>query len=97
MYLSLHCHHRHESYIKMGSDESCFNVFFICDGQSHQTTTFEEKGEPKRLLNSSTLFSQIGVSRQRNNAVSNVILVQHKNYNDRLAFYELFSSSTAHK
>ena len=39
--------------IKMGSDESHFNVSFIVRDkvtlrQCPQTTTFEEKGEPKR-------------------------------------------------
>ena len=38
--------------IKMGSDESHFNVSVIVmdkvTGQCPQTTTFEEKGEPKR-------------------------------------------------
>ena len=29
MYLSLHCHHRNDSCIKMGSDESHFNVSLI--------------------------------------------------------------------
>ena len=29
IYLSLHCHHQNESYIKMGSDESHFNVSLI--------------------------------------------------------------------
>ena len=39
--------------IKMGSDESRFNVSLIVRdkviGQCPQTTTFEEKGEPKRI------------------------------------------------
>ena len=52
IYLSLHCHHQNDSSIKMGSDESHFNVSVGSDGQRHktcpQTTTFEEKGEPKR-------------------------------------------------
>ena len=53
IYLSLHCHHQNDSYIKVGSDESHFNVSLICEGQRvtrpcPQTTTFEEKGEPKR-------------------------------------------------
>ena len=26
IYLSLHCHHQNDSYIKMGSDEGQFNV-----------------------------------------------------------------------
>ena len=29
IYLSLHCHHRNDSCIKMGSDESHFNVSLI--------------------------------------------------------------------
>ena len=54
IYLSLHCHHQNDSCIKMGSDESHFNVSVGSDGQSHKVTVstnhnlFEEKGEPKR-------------------------------------------------
>ena len=53
IYLSLHCHHQNASCIKMGSDESHFNVSVGSDGQSHKTVStnhnlFEEKGEPKR-------------------------------------------------
>ena len=55
IYLSLHCHHQNDSCIKMGSDESHFNVSDGSDGQSHRTVStnhnlffFEEKGEPKR-------------------------------------------------
>ena len=53
IYLSLHCHHQNDSCIKMGSDESHFNVSVGSDGQSHKTVSanhnlFEEKGEPKR-------------------------------------------------
>ena len=29
IYLSLHCHHQNDSYIKMGCDESHFNVSLI--------------------------------------------------------------------
>ena len=39
--LLLHCHHQNYSCIKKGSDESHFNV--------SQTTTFEEKREPKQI------------------------------------------------
>ena len=53
IYLSLHCHHQKDSYIEMGSDESYFNVSLIVRDkvtrQCPQTTTFEEKGEPKRV------------------------------------------------
>ena len=53
IYLSLHCHHQNGSCIKMGSDESHFNVSLGSEGQSHRTVStnhnlFEEKGEPKR-------------------------------------------------
>ena len=52
IYLSLHCYHRIDSCIKMGSYESHFNVSLIerdkVTRQCPQTTTFEEKGEPKR-------------------------------------------------
>ena len=53
IYLSLHCHHQNDSCIKMGSEESHFNVSVGSDGQSHWTVSTnhslsEEKGEPKR-------------------------------------------------
>ena len=53
IYLSLHCHHKNDSCIKMGSDESHFNVSVGSDGQSHKTVStnhnlFQERGEPKR-------------------------------------------------
>ena len=53
IYLSLHCHHQNDSCIKMGSDESHFDVSVGSDGQSHRIMSTshnlsEEKGEPKR-------------------------------------------------
>ena len=53
IYLSLHCHHRNDFCIKIGSDESHFSVSVESDGQSHRTVPtnhnlVEEKGEPKR-------------------------------------------------
>ena len=47
------CHHQNDSCIKMGSDESHFNVSVGSEGQSHKTVStnhnlFQEKGEPKR-------------------------------------------------
>ena len=52
MYLSLHCRHQNDSCIKMGSDESHFNLSLIVRDkvtrQCPQTTRFEEKGDPKR-------------------------------------------------
>ena len=45
-------HHQNDSCINMGSDESHFNVSLIVRDKvtrrCPQTTTFEEKGEPKR-------------------------------------------------
>ena len=53
IYLSLHCHHQNDSCIKMGSDESYFNVSLIVRDkvtrQCPQTATFEEKREPKLI------------------------------------------------
>ena len=53
VYLSLHCHHQSDSCIKMGSDESHFNVSVGSEWQSHKTVStnhnlFDEKGDPKR-------------------------------------------------
>ena len=53
IYLSLHCHNQNDFCIKMGSDESHFNVSVASDGQSHKTVSinhnlFEEKRELKQ-------------------------------------------------
>ena len=52
IYLLLHCQHQNDSCIKMGSDESHFNVSFIVRDkftrQCSQTTIFDDKGEPKQ-------------------------------------------------
>ena len=53
IYLSLHCHHQNDNCIRMGSDESHFNVSLIVRDkvtrQCPQTqNVFEEKGRPKR-------------------------------------------------
>ena len=43
IYLSLHCHHQNDSYIKVGSDESrFFNVSVGSDGQSHKTVDIQK-------------------------------------------------------
>ena len=53
IYLSLHCHHQNDFCINMGSDESHFNVSLIMTDKvtrrCPQTTTLEEKGEPKQI------------------------------------------------
>ena len=52
IYLSLHCHYQNDCCVKMGSDESHFNVSLIMRDtvtiQCPQTTTFEESREQKR-------------------------------------------------
>ena len=53
IHLSLHCHHQNGYCIKMGSDESHFNVSVGSAGPSNKTVStnhnlFEETGEPKR-------------------------------------------------
>ena len=53
IYLSLHCHHQNDSCIKMGSDESHFNVSLTVRDkvtrQRPQTTILEVKGKPKQI------------------------------------------------
>ena len=54
--LIIYCHHQNDSCIKMGNDESHFNVLVGSEGQSHRTVStnhnlFEEKREPKRYRN----------------------------------------------
>ena len=62
-YLSLHCHHQNEFCIKMGSDESHFNVPLIVRDkvtrQCPQTTTSEKKGEPKRIRTKVPLLTSL--------------------------------------
>ena len=59
----IHFHHQNDSCIKMGSDESHFNVSLIVrDKVTRQcplTTTFEEKGEPKRIRNEIPLLTSL--------------------------------------
>ena len=51
IYLSLHCHHQNDSCIKMGSDDSHFNVSVkVMDKvtrQCPQTTTFLKRKESR--------------------------------------------------
>ena len=53
LYLSLHCYHQNDSCIKMGSNESRFNVSLNVMGkvtrQSPQNTTVKKEGEPKLI------------------------------------------------
>ena len=64
IYLSLRCHYQNDSCIKMGSDESHFNVQLIVmrdkvTRQCPQTTAFEKKGEPKRIRTEVPLLTSL--------------------------------------
>ena len=63
IYLSLHCHQQNDFCIKMGGDESHFNVSLIVRDevtrQCTETTTFEEKGEPERIQTEVLLFTSL--------------------------------------
>ena len=63
LYISLHCHYQNDSCIKMGSDESHFNFSLIVRAkvtrQCPQATTFEEKGELKRIQTEVPLLTSL--------------------------------------
>ena len=63
IYLSLHCHLQNDFFIKVGSDESHFNVSVIVRDkvtrQCPQTATFEEKGEPKQIRTEVSLLTSL--------------------------------------
>ena len=63
IYLSLYCHHQNDSCVKVGSDENHFNVSLIVRDkvtrQCPQTTTFEEKGEPKQIRTEVLLLTSL--------------------------------------
>ena len=71
IYLSLHCHHQNDSciMIKVGgaSDESHLNVSLIVRDkvtrQCPKPTTFEEKGELKRIRAEVTLLTSLTLYR----------------------------------
>ena len=68
LYLTLQCHHHNDSCTEMGSDESHLNVSLTVRDQvtrqCPQTTTFEEKGEPKQNRTEVLLLSSLTPSRQ---------------------------------
>ena len=63
IYLALQCHHQNDSCIKMGSDESHFNVSLIVRDkvtrQYPQTTTFEKKGELMQIQTEVPLLTSL--------------------------------------
>ena len=68
LFLLLHCHHQNDSCLKMGGDVSHFNASLTVRDkvtrQCPQTTTFEEKGEPKRVRTEVTLLTSLTPYRQ---------------------------------
>ena len=77
IYLSLRCHHQNDSCIKMGSDESHFNVSLTVRDkvtrQCPQTTTFEEKGEPKQIRTEVLLLTSLTPYREAKPAHSEMV------------------------
>ena len=65
IYLSLHRHHQNDFCIKVGSDESHFNVLLTLRNkvsrQCPQTTTFEEKGKLKQIGTEVPLLTSLNV------------------------------------
>ena len=63
IYLPPHCHHQNDSCIKMGSDESLFNVSLLVKDkatrQCPQTTPFEDKGEPRLIRTEVPLLTSL--------------------------------------
>ena len=63
IYLSLHFHHQNDFCIKVGSDESHFNVSLIVRDKvtrrCPQITIFEEKVEPKRIRTEVPLLTSL--------------------------------------
>ena len=70
IYLSLHCHHQNDFYIKVGSDESHFNASLIVrekvTRQCPQTTNFEEKGDRKWIRTEVLLLTSLTPYRKSN-------------------------------
>ena len=68
IYPSLHCHHQNDCYVMMGSEESHFNGLLIVRNkltrQCPQTTTFEVKGQPKRIRTEVSLLTSLRPYRQ---------------------------------
>ena len=64
----MYCPHQNDFCIKMGRDESHFNVLLIVRDkvarQCQQTTTFEEKAEPKRNRTEVPLLSTLTIYRE---------------------------------
>ena len=76
IYLSLHCHHQNDFCIKMGSDESHFNVSVGSDGQSLKTVStnhnlLEEKGEPKQIRTEVSLLTSRTLTARPNRLTNN--------------------------
>ena len=75
IYQSLHCYHHNDSCVKMGSNESHFNVSVGSDGQSHKTVSTnhnlsEQNGEPKLYRTEVLPLTSLTPYRQAKSALS---------------------------
>ena len=59
IYLSLHCHHHNNSCTKSRFNVSSIVVRDKVTRQCPQTTTFEEKGQPKRYRTEALLLTSL--------------------------------------
>ena len=70
IYLSLHCPHQNDSCIKIGSGKGHFNISLnVRDKvtrQCPQTTTFEEKRQPKRIRTEVPLLTSLTLTPRPN-------------------------------
>ena len=70
IYLSLHCHHQNDFCIKMGSDESHFNVSLSVRDKVTNTVSinlsFEEKGKTKRNRTDALLLASLTLTARPN-------------------------------
>ena len=76
----LHCHHQNDSCIKIGSDESHFNVSVGSDGQSHRIVSTngrsEEKGEPKRYRTEVLPLTSLTLGQTSSQSMSALVTAQ---------------------
>ena len=66
IYQSLHCYHHNDSCVKMGSNDSRFNVSVGSDGQSHKNCY----GEPKLYRTEVLPLTSLTPYRQAKSALS---------------------------
>ena len=79
VYLSLHCHHQNDFCIKMGSDESHFNVSVGSDGQKEKKKEKRKEKKKKTVSTNHNLFEEKGeLKRYRTEVLSLTILTPYR-------------------